>query len=61
MAKTIKLKKQHTLNGKQYGKGEVLSVSLSIYNVLKTEGIADEYEAKKETPKKKVSKAKKDG
>ena len=52
MAKTIKLNKNHSINAVTYKKGDVLSVSTSIYNTLKKEGIADEFKPKKVSAKK---------
>ncbi len=52
MAKTIKFNKSHTINTITYKKGDVLSVSTSIYNSLMNEGVAEEYSPKKVAKKK---------
>ena len=65
MANTVKFKKAHKLNKKQYEKGEILSVSSSIYALLIKEGIASEVKpeakpaVKDDEPKPKTAKAKK--
>ncbi len=50
---TIAFNKPHSVNGKQYKKGDVLSVSPSVSKVLLKEGIASK-------SKKPVKKAKKE-
>ena len=62
MAQTIEFLTSHRVNRKEYKRGDVLSVSSSIYKILTVEGIAKDYEEKKvEKPKKpKASKPKED-
>ncbi len=45
MAHKIKFKKKSTVNGIDYKRGDTLSVSASIYENLKTEGVIDEKKA----------------
>ncbi len=42
MAYKIKFKKKSTVNGIEYKRGDTLSVSTSIYENLKAEGLIDE-------------------
>jgi len=53
MAYKVKFSKKHTVNGIEYKRGEELSVSTSIYENLKAEGVIDEKKkAKTQTGKK---------
>lgn len=60
MSKTIKFKKDHTLNAVAYKKGDVQSVSTSIYTSLIKEGIASEFKPREKTVKKASTKKEED-
>ncbi len=51
MAHKIKFKKKTTVNGIDYKRGDTLSVSTSIYENLKAEGLVDEKKATKKVEK----------
>lgn len=52
MAKTIKFKKEHNINGITYKKGDVVIVSTSIFESLTKDGVAGEFKPKKAATKK---------
>jgi hypothetical protein len=55
MAHVVELSKSEEINGKQYERGDILSVGASLYAKLKASGTAKDHKPKPKTKTKKAN------